>query len=205
MKRSLRPAFSARYILFTFLMNAPVAFLGAQAAPQTSVQGVIAFVDAGGITLSLSDGHTEAVVLNKDTLVLSRVKAALGDIKPGDALGVAAKKDADGSLTATSINIFSPELWKVVRKGQWPMESGEIMTNAVVVNLKAAMVMGQTLFMKYEDGTATIAVPAGADIHRLLTLTAAGLKPGLKVSVRGVAGAAGSLTAATVSFDTPQA
>ena len=169
---------------------------------QTTVQGVIVSVDSSSITLALADGKKQSVALSKDTLVLKRESAALADITTGEALGVAAKKGEDGSLTATSINIFSPELWKVVRKGQFPMQSGEVMTNAVVDNLTAAMVMGRTLFMKYEGLSAVISVPPEADIHRLLTVAESDLKPGLTVSVRGTAGAKGALAASTVSFDT---
>jgi hypothetical protein len=208
MKRSFMLSHRGGFILafFSFILAAGAqAFGQSQPAMQTTMQGFIVSVDSTSIMLSLADGKKQSVALSKDTLVLKREPAALADISAGEALGVAAKKGADGSLTATSINIFSPELWKVVRKGRFPMQSGEVMTNAVVDNLTAAMVMGRTLFMKYESLSAVISVPPEADIHRILTVTESDLKPGLTVSVRGTIGSKGTLAASTVSFDTPGA
>jgi len=43
-----------------------------------------------------------------DTLIIGRTNATLASILPGEALGVAADRGSDGSLTATAINIFLP-------------------------------------------------------------------------------------------------
>ena len=109
---------------------------------------------------------------------------------------------SDGSLTANGINIFSPELWSRVRKGQFPMQSGDVMTNALVTQY-ADRVQGRVLYMKYQEGASTISVPDGTQIHRMLTEKLADLKPGMHVVVRGTANQDGSVTASTVSFDLP--
>lgn len=189
-------------VLLLLAAVTPAAFAQSQALQ--TVTGAITSVDPGSITLITAGGHPETVELTKDTQVFQRQPASLADITAGEALGVAARKEADGSLTATSINIFSPELWNEVKKGQFPMQSGQVMTNAVVDNLTVDMVMGRTLFMKYGDVTAAISVPPQTDIHRILTVRGSDLKPGLTVSVRQN-DEKGTLSAATVSFDKPGA
>jgi len=117
---------------------------------------------------------------------------------PGDAMGVAATREQDGSLTATVINVFSPELWKKVRKGQWPMASGQVMTNAQVDHI-AKKVEGRTLFLHYEMLDAAIQVPPSAEIRRSVTRELADLRVGARVSVR--LAAQGSDRAAMISLD----
>ncbi|HYM90328.1 MAG TPA: DUF5666 domain-containing protein, partial [bacterium] len=144
----------------------------------------------------------KVVKVGPDTLILTRRAATLGTIKPGDALGVAAKRGADGSLTAISINIFSPELWGRARKGQFPMASGDVMTNAVVTQY-VDRVEGRMLYMEYGDVTAVISVPATTEIHRLTTIGLGDLKPGMRVTVRGLVNPDGAITASTIIVDQP--
>jgi hypothetical protein len=105
-------------------------------------------------------------------------------------------------MTATAINVFSPELYQRVRKGQWRMDNGLYMTNAQVERSSAG-VQGRTLFMKYEMLSAAITVPMSAEVRRSVTMTLADLKTGLVVTTRGTAGPDGVLAAAIVSFDLP--
>ena len=157
----------------------------AQTPAQTSVQGTITSMTAKAFTLAVQGGSDVVVSLDQNLLVLETRPAALAEIRQGDALGVAATRMPDGSLTATSINVFPPELWKNARKGQWPMQSGEVMTNAVVLDLATERVAGNTLYMKWEDVSATIAVPLEAVIHRILVVSMADLKPGMTIRVVG--------------------
>ena len=197
MQQSLRPMLSA--VVF-FLSAAVAAAAPATPAPaMMSLAGTITSVNAGTLVLDMG-GNKSTVAVTPDTLVLSRQAATYADIKPGEAMGVAAKKEADGSLTATSINIFSPELWKVAQKGQWPMTTGEIMTNAVVTDAMVSAMNAGTISLVYQDVSAKIAVPATADIHRLVTVPESDLKPGMRVSVRATT-SNGTLAASSVSFD----
>jgi hypothetical protein len=175
---------------------------GGAADAQVTVSGRIGAVSGGTIFVTGADGAATSVAIGKDTLILGRKGADLTSIRPGDALGVAAVKAPDGSLSATAINVFSPELWQRVRKGQFPMANGQVMTNAQVERTGAG-VQGRLLYLKYEMLTAAIVVPASADIRRSVTLGLADLKPGLSVAVRGVAGADGILAASSVSLDLP--
>jgi hypothetical protein len=119
-------------------------------------------------------------------------------------MGVDAKRRPDGTLRAVAINIFSPELWKVVRKGQWPMESGDVMTNAVVTQASVASMDAGSITLKYQDITAVINLPADTKVRRLVTLHQDSLQPGAHIMVRGTAGDDGAIKAATVFEDQTQ-
>ena len=166
----------------------------------TSLDGTISAIKGETITLTTSDNLTKTVSLGPNTLVLRRQAAALGDIKSGDALGVASRRGSDGNLTAISINIFSPDLYKVVRKGEFPMSTGDTMTNAQVTNYAKA-VDGRTLTMTYAEGTSRIAVPDSTQIHRLVTVKAPDLAVGLHITVRGTLKPDGTVAAQSISFD----
>lgn len=165
-----------------------------------SLTGIIGAINGNTVFLSAADGQTKPFVVGKDTFILERKVAALASIQPGDALGVAAVKASDGALTATAINIFAPEFWQIVRKGQFPMADGQVMTNAQVERL-GSQVEGNTLYLKYEMLVAAIAVPATAEIHRSYLAKLSNLKIGMTVTVRGDLGADGSIAASSVSFD----
>ncbi len=175
----------------------------AQSASPTSVSGTITTVSAGVLTFTGSDGAAVTVTYSPDTLVLTRVAVDLSSILPGEAVGVAAKRETDGSLTATSINIFAPELWKRVRRGQFPMQSGEVMTNAEVVSYVEAT-GGHTLSVRLGTASSVISVPDGAQIHRILAEKASDLKTGMKIVVRGTVESDGSVKAGSINIESGQ-
>ena len=197
-----RPARAAFIFLTAIAMLAGSAVAVLAQAQDVTIDGKVSAMDGMKLTLSMADGATRTVNLKPDTLVLAREPAALEAIKPMDALGVAARRESDGSLTANNINIFSQELWNRVRKGQFPMQSGDVMTNALVTDYVLG-VQGRVLKMRYHDLVATIGVPADAHINRLLTERAADLKEGMHVLVRGTTSAQGSLAVGSVIFDLP--
>jgi len=169
-------------------------------SPTTSIVGRIDSIVGSNITLILDNRTPATVTLEPTTLILSRQLASVADVKAGEALGVAAVRGSDGSLTATVVNIFSPELWTAARKGQWPMSNGQVMTNAQVTNV-ALSVQGGTLTMGYQDGTATIMLPEGVQVHRIVTVKPQTLQVGQRVAIRGTEEPDGSVAAASVSFD----
>jgi predicted thioesterase len=179
--------------------------MAAGAAPGDRVtvsDSTIAAVNGSNVTIASPDGSQKVAKVQPDTFILSRGIATLGAIKPGDALAVTAKRGTDGALTAVSINILSPELWSRAPKGQWAMESGDIMTNAVVAQT-VERVEGRTLYMKLDQGTGAISVPTATEIHRLTPVPLGDLKPGMRVTVRGVANADGTIKASSITFDRP--
>ena len=168
----------------------------------TLLTGSIASINGATIFVTLGDGRTIAAALGASTEILERAQATLESIKPGDALGVAATKSGDGTLTATAINVFAPQVWQRVRKGQFPMSNGQVMTNAQVERL-GDRVEGRTLYLKYDMLSVAILVPATATIRRSLVVGPADLAPGMAVTLRGASGSDGIFSASLVSFDAP--
>jgi hypothetical protein len=166
----------------------------------TSLDGTISAIKGETITLTTSDNLSKTVSLGPNTLVLRRQVATLAEIKSGDSLGVASRRASDGTMTAISINIFSPELYKVVRKGEFPMQTGDTMTNALVTNYAKA-VDGRVLTMTYAEGVSKISVPDSTQIHRMVTVKPPDLVVGLHITVRGTLKPDGSVAAQSVSFE----
>jgi hypothetical protein len=195
MNRNAGPARGTLLALVAVLLTGAAAGGFAQSAPPAGpppVNGTIVSVNGNIIRLALADKSQKDVAIQDTTLILERDTAAVGDIQPGDAMGVAARRSG-GGLVATSINIFSKEMWNgAMRKGQWPMTGGETMTNALATSYAMGM-SGHTLTMKYNDVMATITVPDGIPIHRLVTVKPGALTAGMMVSVRGSAGTDGTL------------
>ncbi len=200
MKRHNRPLNAA--LLFSVLLLAvPFAVFAQAMSNSAPVQGTISEITSGSITVTGADGLARKVLLTSATTVRQSQTATLDQIKPGDALGVAARRDGD-SLIATAINIFPPEVYQAVRKGQFGMTDGQVMTNALVTQYVKA-VNGCDLTMTYADGTAKITVPDSALIHRLVAVKVSALAVGQKVTVRVSASAGGGLTATSIGIDPP--
>ncbi len=165
-------------------------------------EGTVDGVRGDGITVAMAGTAVTPVKISAATFIFSRQRVSVENIKPGDYVGVAAKRGADGTLTAISINIVPPEYKDRFRMGQSPMTSGDVMTNAQVMEY-AVKVENRTLFLKYQDGAAAIAVPLTTDVHRLTVLRLSDLRPGMRVTVRGVANPDGSITASSITVDQP--
>ena len=204
--RRLRPrgrvAATVLVVIGTWLP--PGNLVPASGAPADVVRdGIIASIGADGLTVALAGSQTPAttpVTVSAATRVVRRQKTTLAAIKPGDYLAVTSKRGADGTLTAVSINIFPPEYRGRIREGQFPMDSGNVMTNATVMEF-AERVEGRTLFLKYRDGSTAIAVPPTTEIHRLLTGRLGDLRTGMHVVVRGVVNPDGSIAASSITAD----
>ncbi len=191
-------------VLILIGMWLPGGVAPATGAPADVVRdGTITGVGADGLTVTFAASPalaTTPVRVSTATRVTRRQKTTLETIKPGDYLAVTAKRGADGALTAVSINIFPPEYKGRVRDGQFPMDSGNVMTNATVMEF-AARVEGRMLFLKYRDGATAIAVPSTTEIHRIVIGRLGELRQGMHVVVRGVANADGSIEASSITAD----
>jgi hypothetical protein len=202
MRRYTKPNKLVPVLAATVMLAGAMAAGAAPGDQVTVADSTIAAVNGSNVTIASPDGSQKVAKVQPDTLILSRETGTLGAIKSGDALAVTAKRGADGSLTAISINIIAPELWSRVPKGQWAMESGNIMTNAVVAQT-VERVEGRTLYMKLDQGTGAISVPTATEIHRLTTIRLGDLKPGMRVTVRGVADPDGTIKVSSITFDRP--
>jgi len=193
-------------LLVAFLVITGGALVGYAQAMTTviPVEGTITAINGSTITLTQADNMARTIALQDKTVVLMRQVVGLDQIKAGDAMGVASRRGSDGSMVAVYINIFSPEMWSspVMRKGEFPMTTGDTMTNAVVTQY-ATGVKGRVITMKYAEGTSTITVPDDTQIHRLVAAKSSALTTGLKIQIRGSAGPNGTIMANSISFDQP--
>jgi len=201
MRRGNRPAILAVVILTV----AAAAGGWAQAqTPAAMIDGNVVSVSGNDVVLTAADGTTKTVTIGDGTLILARQTTTLDSIKAGDALAVTSHR-SNGVMVASNVNILSPELWsRITRKGQFPMQSGDTMTNAVVTQTDTS-VNGSVLTMQVEDRTEQITVPQDAQVHRLITERAGDLRPGMHVVVRGTAGQDGAVAASTINFELPAA
>lgn len=197
--RRLRTLLCLLALLGGAALLSPAAPAGSAPAAAT-VQGTIASIDAHGLALATATGRSR-VETTAGTGVFDRLPARLQDIRVGDFIGVAARTEPDGALTAVSINILSA-IKGQAREGQFPMENGNIMTNAVVTQY-VSRVAGRTVTLVYARGTASIRVPPGTEIHRLALGSLRELTTGMRVTVRGTGRGGGTLAASSITIEHP--
>ena len=197
---------AAQRILVTLIVVGACVSGGAApggAAPADTVrEGTIGAVNGDGFTLTSGGAGATLIKVSSATRVLGRHPSGLDAIKPGDYLAVTSERKADGALVAVSINIFPPELRGRVREGQFPMATGNIMTNAEVMEYAVGM-ENHTLFLKYRDGASAISVSPATPVHRLTVIHLGDLRPGMHVIVRGAVNPDGSITASSLTADQP--
>lgn len=176
------------------------AAVGAAPAPAGPIDGTITAVDATSLTVAARSGEVVRIGVTADTRIIRRQPVGLEDIKPNEFVAVTARREADGTLTAVSINIVPPEFKDRIRRGQSLMESGNIMTNALVFQ-NVRRVEGRTLYLRLPDGTAVIAVPRTAEIFRLTLIKLGDLRTGMRVVVRGSTGPDGGMMASSITVE----
>jgi len=182
------------------VVGLPLSAGAAPAAGPTQIEGVVTTSDATSITVALRNNDKVRVVATAETRIIMRAIVLLTDIKPNDFVAVTSRRESDGSLTALMINIFPPEFKGRVREAQFVMDSGNMMTNAIVFQ-NVRRVDGRTLYLRLPDGTSVISVPPTTDIFRLAVVKITDLKPQMRVVVRGASEPDGSLIAATITAD----
>ncbi|HEV2282340.1 MAG TPA: DUF5666 domain-containing protein [bacterium] len=173
------------------------AATGAAAQSATTVEGTIAAATPTSATIETKTGSTTVMLTNK-TRVIRQVPATLADVKVGTFLAITASKAAGGTLTAVSMTIL--DALPNVRKGQWPMESGNVMTNMNVTSIVGGK-SGRTLKLTYQDQSTSIIVPDNTPIRRIMPGTVGDLKTGAHVRVHGEADPYGVITASYVSIE----
>ena len=189
-------------LLWTSIVLA-IAFLGSPATgalPAGQVEGTITAMGAGTIMITDRDGTPVRVLVTGDTVVIQRSSTTLETIKPNNFVGVTARRESDGSLTALSINIFPSEFRGRVREAQFVMDTGNVMTNATVFQ-SVRRIAGRTLYLKVNDGSVVIAVPKEAEVWRLTVVKAVNLRSGAHAVARGGPGADGTFVATAITVD----
>ena len=168
---------------------APTQVLGATPPPaQTSsseptssgqrVSGTVQSVS--GQTITLTDGNT--LTLTPSATIIRIQPTAASDLKPQDYVAITAKRQADGTLLASMVNIFA-ESQRGVGAGQRPMAGGNLMTNATIDTVN-----GNTFTASFPGGNATVKLASNAKIQRFVQGTLADIKSGVTVSAFEVNG-----------------
>ena len=177
-----------------------IAFMAAIAAataqsPPTRLRGSIAAIDDKTVTIATREGTSVKVNLAENWAVLLVSPVTMADIKENSFVGIASLKGPDGSLNAIEVLVF-PEAARGSNEGHypWDLQPESMMTNATVATVASAS-GGQTLTLKYKDGTQTIKVKPGTPIVTFTPGARTDAKVGAKVFLGAAKGADGSLTA----------
>ncbi len=178
--------------LGVFVLAASAAF--AQMAP---VEGTVVSVVLDHVQIKTADG-VKIAVLPAGVAVVKSTDVPWTDIKPGEWVGVDSKPGDNGTQESVSINIFSPSIIARARKGQFTMDSGDLMTNAPVEQMDGSMTNG-SLTLKNDGAMVPIHVTGTTPVHRLTDATVGDIKPSAHITVRGTVNADGSIQAMFVS------
>ena len=164
-----------------------------QSAP-TRLRGGIAAIDGKTATIATREGASVEVKLADNWVAVLVVPTALSEVKQGSFVGIASLKGPDGVLNALEVLVF-PEAARGSNEGHypWDLQPESMMTNATVATVAAAG-DGQTLTLKYKDGTQDIRVKPGIPIVTFAPGDRADAKVGAKVFMGAAKGADGGLT-----------
>jgi hypothetical protein len=173
---------------------ATVSTAAAQSAP-TRLRGSIAAIDGKTATIATREGSNVKVNLADNWAVMLVSPVSMSDIKENSFVGIASLKGPDGTLNALEVLVF-PEAARGSNEGHypWDLQPESMMTNATVATVAQAS-DGQTLTLKYKDGTQTIKVKPGTPIVTFAPGDKADAKVGAKVFLGASKAADGSLTA----------
>jgi hypothetical protein len=177
-----------------------LAACAADAQAPERVRGTIAGLNGNTLSVKSASGTVDIALAEKTEIVYTQ-PIAIGDIKPGDFLGVTSAKGSDGSLTAFEVRRFP----NAVNPGHRPFNGrdDQTMTNATV----SAMVQSASsreLTLSYEGGSQKIAVSEKAAISMLVPGQRSQLVPGSAVNLTARPGADGKLTALRIQVSPPK-
>jgi hypothetical protein len=163
--------------------------------PPTRLRGTITAIDGTTATIATREGTSVPVKLADNWAVMLVSPMTMADIKENSFVGIASLKGPDGTLNALEVLIF-PEAARGSNEGHypWDLQPESMMTNATVATVAAAP-DGQTLSLKYKDGTQTIRVKPGTPIVTFAPGSRDDAKVGAKVFLGATRGADGGLTA----------
>jgi hypothetical protein len=182
--------------------TAMVAMLaGSPAGAQQQTERVVGKIDGvDGPTLTVKTAKGEAKVgITANAKVFGVQKATIGDIKPGDFIGVGATPQADGTQKAIRVMIFA-ESQRGTGEGFRPWNRpNTTMTNATV-DTTVASVDGQVLVVKYKGGEKKIIIGPDARIMAYVVGDKSELKTGANVAINAATRKAdGTLEASRVN------
>ncbi|MBV9701573.1 MAG: hypothetical protein JO163_02485 [Methylobacteriaceae bacterium] len=189
----------SRFILFAAGLGVALGAVAAVAQEQpaampTRISGTIEKFDGQMLVVAALTGQEVSVTLLPNCRVTALVNKTLADIKPGDFVGSAAVKGADGKLHAQEVHIF-PEAMRGTGEGHRPMsEPQQTMTNGTIAEVVSAP-QGRTLKLKYKDGEQEIDVAPEVRVIGIIPGDRSLLKAGAAVTIFAAKDASGAFTA----------
>jgi len=159
----------------------------ASALTSTRLSGAIKSQSNGQVTMQ--DGTSFTV--GPDALIIRSVPVDFQTIQPDDFVAVTAKRQADGTLLASIVNIF-PESMRGLGVGQRPMNDGNLMTNATVAGLGPNLmtnatvdgVTGESLTVSFPDGSDQVELAPDARVNQFQQASLADLQAGATISAQ---------------------
>jgi len=189
---------SSILLVACLLLTGTVVSAGAQAPAR--VRGTVTGLEGSVLSVKTREGKDVKIHL-ADKFGVSAAKAiTFADIKPGDFVGPASRKRADGSLEAISVQLFPAALRGVVPEGHtpWDLEPGSLMTNSTVAKI-AQVPSGRELTLEYPGGTQKVFVPEGVPMFTTVPGDRSLLVPGATIFTIARPGPDGQLTTARVT------
>ena len=163
--------------------------------PTIQIKGQVAAFDGSLLTVKSISGETLKLNMPENPRVFTLAKAKFSDVKKGDFIASAGKRQKDGTLHAVELRIF-PEKMRGRGEGHRPFRGGpeSTMTNATVDAL-VGDVKGRMIRVKYPKGEKVIKVAKNVPVMRMGLGGKKLLKPGAHVSIRARKGKGGAITA----------
>ena len=115
--------------VLTTLFVLPALAQTPPAGTPTRIRGTVEKLEGRTLQVKSREGQSVTIALAPNYTVSGIAKRSLADIKPGDYVGAASMKGADGKLHALEVLIF-PEAMKGVGEGHypWDLQPGSMMT-----------------------------------------------------------------------------
>jgi hypothetical protein len=165
-------------------------------AEQVRVRGTVVSLAGDQLQVTSRDGKPVTVALKTGWKVSTVAKASIGDIKPGDYVGIASLPVSGGGDGALEVLILPPQL-KGMGEGSygWDLKPKSTMTNATVADAVKS-VSGSTVTVNFHGHEKKISIADGTPVVTLGPATPEDVKPGAVVFVPAEKGPDGGLSAA---------
>lgn len=163
-------------------------------ADQVRVRGTVVSLSGDQLHVKSREGKPVTVTLKTGWKVSAVAKASIGDIKPGDFVGIASLPKSEGGDGALEVLILPPQL-KGMGEGSygWDLKPNSTMTNATVADAVKS-VSGSTVTVNYHGQEKKISIPDGTPVVTLAPATPEDVKPGAVVFVSAEKGTDGNLS-----------
>lgn len=167
-----------------------------------NVRGKIASVKGSTLKVTTHEGKTVEVALVEGVRIAGLARAAIGDIKPGDFVGIASLPRTEGGDGALEVLIFPPAM-KGTGEGSygWDLKPNSSMTNATVANAVKG-VDGHSVTVSYHGKEKKFAIPDGTPVVTLAPASSKNLVAGASVFIPAMKDAKGALLARQVVVGT---